>query len=778
MPSWRLIACVLLPFAGGYYLSYLFRTINALIAGDLTREFGLSAADLGLLTSVYFLVFAAVQLPFGVLLDRYGPRLLQGVLLLIAAVGALAFALADGLTGLVIGRALISVGVAIALLAGLKAVVLWFPPDRLAIANGWLVMLGALGAVTATTPADVVVQSVGWRGLFALLAALAAVLALLVLILVPQWTADRPANKSSHSVTLSAILQDARFWRIAPLSATSIATAWSLQGLWAAPWLSDVAALQRSAVVQHLSVMALVVCLAALLLGFAADRLRRSGRSIDGLLAGVLGLSMVAQLALMLDWPISTHIVWSLIAAAGAATVLSFAILADYFPKEASGRANSALSLLHVGAAFVLQCGVGLIVEQWPQTAGKYPVQAYQAALGVALVPQLASLGWFIAAPLARQVQWTQPASASIVLSPRAASSTAYALALVAWTRQAAQARQQAASWRLAAAASVILCAALAGTLLMTVSRSAVALHFIELAHADRDLIGPRTEVAMSRWQQGGAHLALADLWLPRPPDEVVAGPARELGATGQTALEDTTVMAIVAVEQKAPEEFMAAKVPPYADSENATEIARISALEQPQAAFRQHRSAHQLRRVRRPVPERSHGAILRPAKRAHSRERPLRHGQAHARVPGRDALAGEGRNRQAHRARGTVVSHARTSARHVQVLRSFCGVDSCADRRKHTQTDAATLRDHRRAAVGQPKIRQNVGTRHVAGFPLRHGCKKPMRTSGGSRGPRQVCVSRDPLLSLVTEVGGWLLSTLSQLANPAEVEVAEHSRR
>ena len=72
----RLIGCVLLPFAAGYYLSYLFRTINALIAADLTAELGLSAADLGLLTSIYFLVFAAAQMPFGVLLDRHGPRTL------------------------------------------------------------------------------------------------------------------------------------------------------------------------------------------------------------------------------------------------------------------------------------------------------------------------------------------------------------------------------------------------------------------------------------------------------------------------------------------------------------------------------------------------------------------------------------------------------------------------------------------------------------------------------------------------------------------------------
>jgi sugar phosphate permease len=83
----RLALCVLLPFAAGYYLSYLFRSINAVIAGDLSTELGLNAADLGALTSAYFLVFAAVVLPCGVLPDRYGPRLVDSALLLVAAVG-------------------------------------------------------------------------------------------------------------------------------------------------------------------------------------------------------------------------------------------------------------------------------------------------------------------------------------------------------------------------------------------------------------------------------------------------------------------------------------------------------------------------------------------------------------------------------------------------------------------------------------------------------------------------------------------------------------------
>ena len=83
---------VFLPFAAGYYLSYLLRTVNAVIAPELTRELALSAADLGLLTSAYLLAFAAFQIPLGLLLDRHGPRRVEAGLLLVAAAGTLLFA--------------------------------------------------------------------------------------------------------------------------------------------------------------------------------------------------------------------------------------------------------------------------------------------------------------------------------------------------------------------------------------------------------------------------------------------------------------------------------------------------------------------------------------------------------------------------------------------------------------------------------------------------------------------------------------------------------------
>src|SRR5438128_5339368 len=184
--AWRLVARVFLPFAAGYYLSYLFRTINALISGHLISDTGLDIADLGLLTSVYFLVFAAAQIPVGILLDRFGPRRIQSCLLLVAAAGAGLFGMSTGLPSLLISRAMIGLGVAAALTAGLKSIVLWFPRERVALLNGYMIMLGSLGAVSATAPAEYLLASVGWRQLFEVLAVATGATALLIYVVVPE----------------------------------------------------------------------------------------------------------------------------------------------------------------------------------------------------------------------------------------------------------------------------------------------------------------------------------------------------------------------------------------------------------------------------------------------------------------------------------------------------------------------------------------------------------------------------------------------------------------
>jgi MFS family permease len=386
---------VFLPFVAAYYLSFLFRTINATVAGALTSEFGLGAGDLGLLTSVYYLTFAAAQIPIGILLDRYGPGQIQSAVMVAAALGAALFAVSDNFWMLLGGRALIGLGVAASLMAGLKALVLWFPRESVPLLNGLMVMLGALGALTATLPAEFLLVSVGWRALAELLAIASAGCALVIYLVVPEMPAAISVAGGPTPGSLKTVYADPRFWHLAPLSATCIGTSWALQGLWAAPWLSDVEGLDRPELLQHLLVMAIALSVGALLWGVAVDRLRRRGVGPRGLLGLVATIFIAAQLALILRLPLPSYVPWIVVAAVGAGTVLSYAILAEYFPTELAGRANAALNLFHIGGAFVVQYMTGLVVQLWAPTNGHYPEIAYQSAFALNVCLQIAATVWF-----------------------------------------------------------------------------------------------------------------------------------------------------------------------------------------------------------------------------------------------------------------------------------------------------------------------------------------------------------------------------------------------
>jgi predicted MFS family arabinose efflux permease len=396
LSKWRLILSVFLPFAAGYYLSFLFRTINASISPVLVSDFGFGAAESGLLASVYFLVFAAAQVPIGILLDRYGPRRVQSVLLVIAVGGATLFGNANSFAELLVGRAMIGLGVAASLMAGLKAIVVWFPRDQVAFVNGGMIMLGSLGAVTATAPTDWLLNWIGWRSLFEVLTIATLMTAGLIYFAVPKSDGSSTGSAaSSKPLTLRSIFLDPRFLRIAPLSATCIGSSWAMHSLWAAAWLADVEGFDRQGVISQLFTMAIGISLGALLLGTLAHRLRKRGVATEVLLSVFGALFMLAELILILRIPLPSILPWSVISVVGGATVLSYAIIADYFPIEIAARANGALNLLHFAWAFTVQYGIGLIVNQWASQDGHYPTIAYQAAFGLNLTIQAAALIWF-----------------------------------------------------------------------------------------------------------------------------------------------------------------------------------------------------------------------------------------------------------------------------------------------------------------------------------------------------------------------------------------------
>jgi MFS family permease len=392
-----LIATVFLPFLFAYFLSHIYRTVNATISGNLIADFRIDAADLGLLTSIYFLSFAVMQIPVGILLDRYGPKLVHAGLLAVAAAGAFIFSYAVTLPHLILGRAMIGLGVAGTLVAGLKALVTSIPEERWAFANGIYIGLGAAGTIFATAPAEMVMGYVGWRGLFTYLGGATLLSALIIVVVVPAFKPSRPGGSHVGPGSFGTVLADRRFWRLAPLNLTTIAGSWALQGLWAAPWLTDVALLPRPVVIRHLFVMALAHCAGGVGLGLLSRSLRSVGIGPAAVLALASLILMIAEAALLVCPAGYAILPWSIIAAIGAGAALTFAILPTYYPLAMSARANSLLALFTMGGAFVIQLGLGYIINYWPRDQiGHYPTTAYSTAFITLLIIQCLALLRFV----------------------------------------------------------------------------------------------------------------------------------------------------------------------------------------------------------------------------------------------------------------------------------------------------------------------------------------------------------------------------------------------
>jgi MFS family permease len=473
---------VLLAFASGYCLAYLFRSLPALISEPFTRELKLAPGDLGILSAAFFLATAALQLPIGVWFDRYGPRRVQGLLMFGTVIGAILFAFTDNVVLLTIARMLIGVGAAGGFMAGLKAIALWYPPDRVALANGWLVMLGSLGACFATWPAAQLMAEIGWRGLSLVLAGLTATSALAILMLVPERRPQQNATKFGSGISILSIYRDAGFWRLAPLSALSVGSAWAFQGLWAAPWLRAVDSLDQDLVVIYLLAMALVLAPSALLLGVGVQQLRRRGISPACLFAFVTALGMSAELALVLRLPLPPLLPWLVIAGIGTVTVLSFTILGDMFP--ASGRANAALNLLHLSATFLLQSGIGFLIEQWREENGQFPPIAYRSALAVVLAAQFAAWSIFVWPRRIRHAEHLHIHRVHALareLGLTAATAMPYLQARQVWTASLLEARRQGRSWRQAGLVSLVVSNSLAVWMIWHSMQAAAVPHIVEV---------------------------------------------------------------------------------------------------------------------------------------------------------------------------------------------------------------------------------------------------------------------------------------------------------
>jgi len=390
--SGRVAVLVFLAFALGYFLSAVMRTVIATLSPALTQEFGLQAADLGLLGGGFFLGFASTQLLLGAWLDRYGPKRVLIGFLAIAVIACLAFSLATDFAGLLAARFLLGVGLSACLMAPLTGFRCWYEPGDMLRANSWILMMGSLGMVAATLPVQWLLPLMGWRPMFWVMALLLLLTIGLLGWLVPGHAPHAP--EPGGAVGYAQVWRSPAFQRLLPFSFFIHGGLLGLQTLWLGPWLTRVVGVSPLQAAAGLFSVNLASLLAFSIWGLVMPGLTRRGWKVDRLLALIvpLVLAVLATNTLLgsrADWPL-----WALFIALGSVVSLAQPALSMTFPPSLAGRALTAYNLVCFLGIFCMQWGIGLLIDAllalgWSQQA------SFQGAFAVYLCCCLASFAFY-----------------------------------------------------------------------------------------------------------------------------------------------------------------------------------------------------------------------------------------------------------------------------------------------------------------------------------------------------------------------------------------------
>lgn len=389
-----------LAFAFAYFLSTLLRAITATIAPTISAELSLSAGDLGLLAGAYFLGFSFTQLPLGSALDRHGPRKVAMVLLSLAAVACLWFAVAGSLTTLVGARLLIGVGVSACLMAPLTAYRLCLPAHQQLRANAWMLMTGSLGMLTSTLPVHWLMPWTGWRGIFVGVAALIVVAIALIARWGPKVQPSVPKVPSTDAsparvIGYREIFLHPRFVQLIPAGLFIYGGMVAMQSLWAGPWLTQVSGFDAHRAAQGLFAINLTMLCTFFAWGMVTPRMAARGIDSHAVMRWGMLLPLVMIVAIVAQGTHAGVASWAVWCMASSVITLSQPLLAQEFPASAAGRALSAYNLVLFIGIFVVQWGIGVAIDGLV-AAGWARVDAFQGAFAIFAACCFVAYGWYL----------------------------------------------------------------------------------------------------------------------------------------------------------------------------------------------------------------------------------------------------------------------------------------------------------------------------------------------------------------------------------------------
>jgi MFS family permease len=385
-----------------YLLGFFHRVAPAVITYELMHDFKINASALGNLSAFYFYSYVAMQIPTGILADRWGPRRLLTLGAMIASIGAVMFGLASEISLAGAGRFLIGGSVSVAFVALLKVAACWFAPNRFALVSGLALFFGIVGAVFAGTPLRIFVDSFGWRNVILFSAAVTLIVGIGIWVFVRDYphekgfqdfpntpsAADLEAN--SHIATgLLEVFTYRNTWLLFLIPGGVVGCVLTFSGLWGVPFLTTVYGLSPVFSASLTSSLLVAWALGGPFFGWLSDRLQNRKRLY--LLGCGFSVAGWVAVAIVEDVPLALLVPILLVTGfASGSMIISFAFVKESVPLRLSGTVSGVINMGVMTGPMVLQPAVGFVLDSmWKGYLSKgvrvYDAAAYRSGFSIML---------------------------------------------------------------------------------------------------------------------------------------------------------------------------------------------------------------------------------------------------------------------------------------------------------------------------------------------------------------------------------------------------------
>lgn len=383
-----------------FFYAWVLRVAPSVMVEELMRDFAVGAAAIGNLSAFYFYGYAGMQVPVGMMIDRFGPRRLMTAAAALCALGCVVFALSTAFWAVAAGRFLIGASAAFSLVGAMAVAGQWFPPTRFALLSGLAMMMGMAGGVFGQAPLRLVIEASDWRSATLVLAAGGLALA------VASWATVRDRQRGARGLGkvfggLGQVVRSRQTWLIALAGLGTTAPLLGFAGLWGVPYLAATHGLDLAAAATITSTLFIGWGVGAPLFGWFSDRIRlRRPPFIAGLVLCALAMAGLVYLPALPVWMVVA--LCFLCGFGGSAQIVGFAAVREHNGAAVTGTAIGLVNAMVTGGGALYQPLLGWLLDlRWTGKleagARIYDVAAYRFAFGVLVAAVAVGLACTIA---------------------------------------------------------------------------------------------------------------------------------------------------------------------------------------------------------------------------------------------------------------------------------------------------------------------------------------------------------------------------------------------